>query len=881
MAPARLAQPLTAVLCVIGVLLSSRPARAQGPVIFSQPHYESPVRGDPDDLVILPGSGFGSADVVVYARVQDTSRAPVKPGRIPTATDESQGTAPVVSYRNVPHSLTIRLPTAMRAGQSYALWAVNSHGDFSNGILINDARPLWITPAAVYASQAGATPSRYLKIVGRNLQPAPGQSTKVRLIGPATLLLSAGAAGASPELDRYVAEVSLPKPLQPGRYRVEVSRDGSSWVALRGQTLEVRSDPAPGRTVSVQDASVGGCRPDDGRDATACVRRAIAAVQDSGGTVAFGAGIWNLSDETLGAADSSRGDGVVVPSGVNLRGDGSATTRIIRHRRWTVGSVSPAFSLMGHNLVEGFTFADEQIYAPTDRAGAFLQLGVSAARFSNLFPSASRQVADITITGNVFDKTWVGISDAGLPVARLIVTHNVFGGYLSSLELSGDRFNMLDHFDVADSVITQNIFKPSSLLNLKDEQGPIAAEIGAAHRLDFSNNDADGTSTDYLYSPDDPRGWGGSFSWHQMGNHELELISENRMSCSGDKVGPGEAIEFDDNANTFALESARTVTAADENSLTIAGPLVTRQNGRDVPLTDYYVGHWIMIGGGTGLGQVRKITSYTIDAKSNRVVFHVEPNWDVTPRGSDSRVTIGREFWQVYTIANTVEHRRPPCLKSNRSQSAGGQITLWAQMADSVVEGNRQYDSSGILLQQNYVLPDKGCADCGAVVYAEYFTEIRSNSIIGEYDWDSDCSSSGIISGVAASPDEGSVPPVLGYGVSISHNIIQHADAADGGAISFTQSWWPGPPPHRWPIANNTLVYANDIRDISGGLPKIICNKGKLTPRVGIRFPEPALTSNSVLYGNSCTNVSFALQRRGNQTTDVCPSPAAQSCECR
>jgi hypothetical protein len=542
--------------------------------------------------------------------------------------------------------------------------------------------------------------------------------------------------------------------------------------------------------------------------------------------------------------------------------------------------VSPAFSLMGHNLVDGFSFADEQIYTPADRAGAFLQLGILAARFSSLYASASRQVTDVTITGNVFDKTWVGISDAGLPVTRLIVTHNVFGAYLSSLELSGDRFNMLDHFDVADTIITQNVFKPSSLLNLKGEQGPIGAEIGAAHRLDFSNNDADGTSTDYLYSPDDPRGWRGSFSWHMVGNHEMELISNNLMSCSGDKVGDGEAIEFDDNANTFALNSARAVTAADENSMTIAGPLVTKQNGRDTPPAGYYVGHWIMIGGGTGVGQVRKITAYTVDAKSNRVVFHVQPKWDVTPQ-TDSRVTIGREFWQVYTIANTVEHRRPPCLKSNRSQSAGGQISLWAQMADSVVEGNRLYDTSGILLQQNYVLPDKSCADCGAAVYSEYFTEIRSNSIIGEYDWDSDCSSSGIIVGVAASPDEGSVPPVLGYGVAISHNIIQHADAADGGAISFTQSWWPGPPPPRWPIANNTLVYGNDIREITGGPPKIICNKGKLTPRVGIRFPEPQLTSNTVLYGNSCTNVSFALQRRGNQTTDVCPSAATQSCECR
>jgi hypothetical protein len=879
MAPTRLSQELIGILCGVGVLLLSPPAHAQGATIYGQPEYQSPVRGDPDDLLMLAGGGFSLADVVIYSLVKDTSRALVKPRDMPTVTDETQGMAPVVSYGNVPQSLTIRLPTAMRAGQSYALWVVNAHGDYSNGVQINDARPLWISPAIVYASQTSASLPRYLKIVGRNLQPAQGQSTKVKLIGPATLVLTADTADASPLLNRYVAQISLPKSLQPGRYRIELSRDGSSWVAITRQTLEVRSDPAPGRIVRVQDPSFGGCRANDDRDATACVRRAIAAVKDLGGTVVFGAGVWNLSDEGLDGS-AARGEGIVVPSGVNLHGDGSANSRIIRRRQWTSGSVSPAFSLMGHNLIDGFTFADEQIYAATDRAGAFLQLGISAARFASVNSSASRQVTDITITRNVFDKTWVGISDAGLPIARLFVTHNVFGAYLSSLELSGDRYNVLDHFDVADTVITQNVFKPSSLLNVKGAQGPIGAEIGAAHRLDFSDNNADGASADYLYSPDDPRGWRGAFSWHMMGNHEMELISNNLMSCTGDKVGDGEAIEFDDNANTFALSAARAVKAADENSVAIAGPLVTKQNGRDIPLAGYYIGHWIMIGGGTGLGQIRKITSYTIDAHSNHVAFHVEPKWDVTPQ-ADSRITIGREFWQVYAIANTVENRRPPCLKSNRSQTAPGQISLWAQVADSVVEGNRQYDTGGILLQQNYVLPDESCANCGAEVYSVYFTEVRSNSIIGEYDWDSDCSSSGIVAGVAASPDQRSVPPVLGYGVSISHNIIRHADGSDGGAISFTESWWSGPPPHRWPIANNTLVYLNDILDISGGPPKIICNKEKIKPRVGIRFPEAQLTSNTVLYGNSCTNVSFHLQRRGNKTTDVCPSAASQSCECQ
>jgi hypothetical protein len=233
----------------------------------------------------------------------------------------------------------------------------------------------------------------------------------------------------------------------------------------------------------------------------------------------------------------------------------------------------------------------------------------------------------------------------------------------------------------------------------------------------------------------------------------------------------------------------------------------------------------------------------------------------------------------VYVVDNQFDHRRPLCQKSNRSRHDGGVIAMWAQSADSVIEGNHQFDSDGILFQQTYELPKKPCQDCNMVSYFQYFLEIRGNTIDGEYDWSIDCSDSGITAGVAAVPWDDPAPPTVGYGVSISHNVIRHADGKHGGAIAQMSSWYPGPEPHRWALSNNMLIHHNSIRDLDGPAPLRICGSGQ--PRIGINFPEWDLAWRTVLYANSCTNVSQPIGNHGGvDTIRVCPSGAAKSCEC-
>jgi len=355
-------------------------------------------------------------------------------------------------------------------------------------------------------------------------------------------------------------------------------------------------------------------------------------------------------------------------------------------------------------------------------------------------------------------------------------------------------------------------------------------------------------------------------------------VSQNTATCTGDKIGDGEAIALDNNANTFAFSEAAVVVQAAAGSITVSAALATRQNHRDVDPARYYMDHWIQIVDGPGLGQARKIVGYSIDSVTHLTTFKVSPGWDVIPISSKSRVAVGREYWQLYVLDNRVDNRQPLCQKSNRTRHDAGMITMWAQSADSVIAGNRQYDSDGIFVQQNYIVPERACADCTMQSFFQSFLEIRSNIVDGEYDWTTDCSNSGIAVGVAAAPWGNAAPPNVGYGVSISHNVIRHADALHGGAIAQLDSWWAGPEPHRWPLSDGLIIQHNSITDVDGVRALPIC--GKSRPRMGIAFPDYEIAWRTVLYANSCKNVAMPIGGGGVDTTKVCPSSVSDSCEC-
>ena len=851
-------------------------ARAAAPQVFHTPGYESPVRGDPDDLLMIAGAGFQPQDRVVY-RALDAPRAADRV--IPSENTAESGIAPVVQRDNPPYALTVQLPSQMQQGRAYRLWVVTSKNEWSEPVAINDPRPQWITPGYAHSTADIPGLGRLLRVVGRNLSGAPGQPLEIRLQGKnesSYTLRAQDVSADSQAVQNYVATAALPARIEPGLYSISVRRKGLDWIRIPDQQLEVRPDPPALPVFSPDDPAYGGCHPDGATDDSPCFARAIeAAGRAGGGIVQVPAGHWNVTTATLGA------DGFVIPPNVHLRGSGPDKTFV--SRRGPPGPRRPdaLLTLTGHNSIVGLSFSDELRFHALAESRPVIQLGPMPVSDESR-GGASHLVTDIIITNNVFLHVGRALTDdAGRPIARLLVTSNVFGAYSDAIGLPGNSGAVWEPFRVDDSVFRGNRFIPGSYIDLPHKQGMagmLASGIGAAHHLDFSANVADGTSTENLQDPDDPPGFRAAFFWNMNNSVEMMLVADNQISCSGDKVDDGEAISLDGSGNTQGFNGTAVITSAGSDWIKVQGTLNPEQAHRKVPDT-YYNGHWVQIVAGPGAGQTRKITSYTRDEAGSSFTLQVAPAWDVVPGGPNSRIVVQRQYWQVVVVGNSIEHRSPPCRKSNLTGPNGGVIAIWTPSADLVVEANRQWDTNGILFAQGYSVTTPSCPTCGNGTFFQTALDIRGNRVEGEYDWTSDCSNSGIQGTFGASPTPESPPPVVGFGISISHNIVIHADAYRGGGIDIPLTSYPGPPPGNWPFIESLLIFHNQLRDLDGRPPDGKCHRGQ-RERSGIHLEGQDNIRYSVLYGNRCERVSTPLADSGSHTLKICPTASEGSCEC-
>lgn len=855
-------------LASLFILAAVPHAYATAPRLYGQTAHESPVHANADDLVFLAGDGLGKEDLVVYQSDFSMGQGKEHPSELPPQSNSQIGLATIVSAIGAPFQLTIRLPDAFASGRPYYIWVRNASLEWSNGIRINEPRPLWFSPSEV--SSTAATPgleTRYLKVIGRNLLPADSAALAVRLNGPMLYALKeVDGQISNRELLSYVTKRRLPASLVPGEYRVEVQDEGTHWSPVQGQILRVIPDQKKVPEFSISDPRFGSCRADDGRDDTDCLLNALAAARIGGGVVVISQGTWNVMP---GMA--------VVPPNVSVRGEGMNVTKVRRLDVPASATDAALLTLLGYNVISGISFSDQHIFKPQDSSRPILQLGarIIADRESQI----ERTISHVVVTENEFDKTFGAIVDGGSSLSNLIITNNHFGDYHLALDLGGNRFNVGSHFHIDDAVIAHNTFAPGSYIDRDIDQGAMASQLGAGSRVDFSSNIADGSDKHYQYSVADPSGWRAAFFWHMNNNHEMLLISDNQVNCSGDKAGDGEAIALDNNANTFALPGTRAVTRSTRDSVTIAGPLMGIQNGRAVDVSRYYSEHWIRIDDGPGIGQSRKIVSYRIEPNSSEATFEVAPPWGVTPEPNASTLSITRQFWQTFIIANRIDQRTPLCRKTNGTRPKGGVITVWAQSTDSVVDGNQQFDTDGILFQQAYTAEDSDCPNCRASDSMPAFLEIRNNSIDGEYDWNSACSLSGIMGSFGASPTRHSLPPPLSFAVSISHNRITHADGLYGGAISIGATWFEGPPLYKRPLVSGIAIDHNDIEQISGNAPDAACGYQQRS-RIGIHLRGGEHEDSTALYMNNCKNVSKPLLDEAAHTQRICDRAPTTSCEC-
>ena len=120
------------------------PSLEPAPEVFNTKFYQSPVFANADDLLNIPGYGFQKEATVVYKQVSDKPVNLQAPATIPNTNIASEGTLSVVNVNT--DTLTVLLPGVIAPQKTYALWIKNKNSSWSEPVLINDPRPLWITP---------------------------------------------------------------------------------------------------------------------------------------------------------------------------------------------------------------------------------------------------------------------------------------------------------------------------------------------------------------------------------------------------------------------------------------------------------------------------------------------------------------------------------------------------------------------------------------------------------------------------------------------------------------------------------------------------------------------------------------------------------------
>jgi len=903
------------------------PRSALSPIhLYAQPFHQSPTRGEPGELLTLAGYGFMPGDQVVYrildgTETLDGNGLPNHPPHVPSTNTGSTGTAEVVAsdmLSGAPsYALTVALPEAMVEHHTYALWVsrrLRGAGGtvWSNPALINDVRPLWVSPSYAYATESIAE-MRRIKVVGRNLGAqyspagdlAPRQIRLTKTTAPHEeyVVLSTHDPDPDAATPHYVIESELPNSMAVGEYTVAVSADDAfRWTQVEDQRFYVRPDPVA-LAVPVSTAA-GSCIANDGIDDTQCIIDRFATAP-AGSTVVFAAGQYDLADPDDVVKNTQYG--IVVPAGVSLRG-APGHTIFARDEDWR----GTLLTLRGNELdgddvpsgsttVSGITFqatrdwAQDLPYGPGDphaiTRSAALRLGTNRADMGT--------VRDIVIYDNRFLGSERGVALDGIPISELVISDNTFGTFHHGLLFDGNRTTLSNagdvepHFNVVDTVITNNTFLPGAYELDDGNSGTIATEIGASRRLDLSHNEMDGLNTEYIGTS--RRGFRAASFHHLNNNQEMLLVSNNTMRCIS-KTGDGEAVGMDNNANISGFaEPANAVVEADPDTVALAEPFVEAQ---EYTLTDtvaptFYDEHWVFVVEGKGLGQARKIQWVDPDKMFDAPVIGISPPWDVVP-GPGSKVVVARTYWQTIVVDNVINNDYPACLGSPKK--GAGRIAFAAQFSDSVVDSNEQTSSDGVYLSHNYsakghspvcvahltpcvpvecndapcekgvCIPSDDDPDhhiCASpretVVSLGFFSDVRNNTIDQEYTWASPCSDSGVqilIDAANVSP-----PPTLGFGLSVKNNQISHADGRGGGAIVVATGGAVGPyvgAGAPWKLLRSALFSRNVISDIPLGPPAADPECQLPFNRVGIRFLQPQ-SWFSVLEGNVFSGVAVPL----------------------
>ena len=774
---------------------------------FDTPGYQSPVSFRGGEVINLAGEGLSRVEKVVY--IKHVPGQSLSPPQLPEldANESDSGYAEIIS-RAGDSNISIVMPDSVSGGDVYAVWGLDREGGWVGPVVLNAAFPMWFVPAEVdhfYSPQV-------IRIAGRNLDVGTDSVRCVRLSNGSDEFIIDALAPIEKSAN-YLVEFVLPKGIPLGQYYIDVLVNSRGWVRIGDDSLLVKkSSSSP--IFSVTDY---GCSGQDNTSDIGCIRNAIRDAQKAGGgDVYFPPGDWYLRDPK-NEIWSDYTDGIIVPEGVGLVGDGDGLSRIIQGEKWVlIGSA--LFTLLGSNRVEGLWFKRESKLASS------LSYQISALRIGNKLSGSGAQdvssqvVRSIQIRNCRFSDVDYALVSGGLGIENFTIKDNTFEAHSTAIELPGGGDGVRVKFSVKDLLIENNIFLPGSYKAAR--QGPIAIELGGTDRAVIISNSVNGKANG---------GWRAGFFWHLGGVQEKILLDHNYISCSGDSNGDGEAIAFDSNDGLYkrdvasgkfikdsisAFDSYETVKDSTLDSVSVVSQkLIQTADG-------FYNGHWVFVVDGPGTGQARKIVGYE---RNGGIRFRVAPNWDVLPKPGKSKVVIYRSYWQVHVVSNTIDNRE--CNKPGEK----GVISWFASFLDSSIAYNKLTSTDGILLWSLYTVNNPGTIANESSFSGVFGGEIHGNIIKGY-------KGKNVRAGITVSYGaERGYGPILGQSVDVSANEIKNNGES---GILFTAAWWlPENPLIRTFVIQRNLiegpktgihidnenvegvvVFKNDIRDVGSDI---------------------------------------------------------------
>lgn len=207
----------------------------------------------------------------------------------------------------------------------------------------------------------------------------------------------------------------------------------------------------------------------------------------------------------------------------------------------------------------------------------------------------------------------------------------------------------------------------------------------------------------------------------------------------------------------------------------------------------------------------------------------VSPPFGVTPVVGESRIIVSQQAWQMYLVDNSVDNQ---CSQGLADYTLlhwnGGTLGFFGSAADSVIDSNEQQHTAGILVSSQYVADDS--FTLAPYQSSQYFIDVRGNSIVGSFGGTGgqvnaqNKTGSGILllgQIVHYNANHAIVPTDdhLGFGVSVSHNLLR--DAALTEPVASNHVWalgaaTGGAPEGEalMPAYDDTLIYRDQVSNV-------------------------------------------------------------------